>query len=149
MVVPVIAGAAILSFVAFGKDLLGEKTFNKTFKGLILVSIAGVGYLGYKLYKGYIESKSYVEEKATGAIDFILKTSEDITEDTEYLFKHGDEIAIDLVGTGVKDVPSKLPEQTIMTIWGKPGITVVNKAKELGTKWGTDLGAWINERRDN
>ena len=148
MVVPVIAGAAILSFVTFGKNLFGEKTFNKIFKGLILVSIAGIGYIGYKLYKGYVKSKSYVEDKTTGAIEFVRETSENIMEDTRYTFEHGDEIAISLVGKGVEDVPSKLPEQTIMTIWGKPGITAVNKAKELGTKWGTNLGAWINERRN-
>ena len=90
MVVPIIAGTAILSFVAFGKELFGEKTFNQIFKGLIVLGVIIISYIGYKMYKTYSETKEKVDEATEYVSDGVAwlfegtkKTYEDVKEWTD------------------------------------------------------------------
>lgn len=74
MVVPIIAGGAILAFITWGKDLFGAKTFNTMMKGLILLSIAVVGYIGYKMYRSWMDTK----EKAEDIVEGVTESFEDV-----------------------------------------------------------------------
>lgn len=91
MVVPIIAGGAILAFITWGKDVFGEQTFDKIIKGGIALGILVIIYIAYKAYKAWMDAKEAAEEVVddiTGKVkegwEWILAgtdTGKDILED--------------------------------------------------------------------
>lgn len=78
MVLPIIAGGALLAFITWGKKLFGVKLFNQILTVLILLSVGLIGYFLYQLYK---------VKKATD--DVVEDAKEKITEGWEWIFEGG------------------------------------------------------------
>ena len=125
MVVPVIAGAAVLSFVAFGKELFGEKTFNQIFKGLIVLGVIIISYIGYKMYKTYSETKEKVDDAAeyvSEKFDWVFNTGG--KEQAEDIYKFTTEKPIEIVKESWELELSK-------TIAERTAPVIVEKGKDL------------------
>ena len=78
MVLPIIGGAVLLSFITFGENLLGKKLFKQALTFIIILSITLIGYFLYQLYK--------TKEKAE---DVMEDAAEKITEGWEWIFEGG------------------------------------------------------------
>ena len=71
MVVPIIAGGAILAFITWGEDVFGKKTFKQIMRAGIALGLLIIIYIGYKAYKVWKDAKDKAEdiyEDVTGAI---------------------------------------------------------------------------------
>ena len=91
MVVPIVAGAGILAFITWGKDVFDEKTFNQIMKAGIALGILVIIYIGYKIYRVWVDAKDKTEdvydeakETLTEGWEWILagtNTGKDVLED--------------------------------------------------------------------
>lgn len=78
MVLPIIAGGALLAFVTWGKELFGQKLFNQILTIIILLSVGLIGYFLYRLYKAKKAADNAVED-----------VKEKITEGWKWIFEGG------------------------------------------------------------
>lgn len=92
MALPIITGGAILGFMTWGKDIFGENTFKKIMAAGTVVLILGLGYIGYKMYDAWKNTKEKIDDayETTGEIvekgwQWILEVGERGNQDIEWL----------------------------------------------------------------
>ena len=78
MVVPIIAGAGILGFLTWGKDLFGPKMFKQILTGGIIITLAILGYIGYKLYV-------FQEKIKKDPVGTIFEGAEKVKKEVKYI----------------------------------------------------------------
>lgn len=98
MVLPIVAGGALVAFIAFGKDLVGEKSFNNIIKVLLGLGIIIASYVIYKMYKTYMG----VSNTAGEYIDIVGKYADTAKDKIDVLLNSGQEV-MDKAKAGVED----------------------------------------------